>query len=436
MDLKSLLEVESTEKDNAIRSGSTSSDRDLDTILNVVRKINTSLVLTDVLELVVDEAIRITKADRGFLMLADKHDGLQFVVGRNLAGKTIEAKSFEVSSTVLEDVFRTGESLCIENALDDERYELRQSIVNLELQTIICSPLRTPKETIGVIYVDSKFIQPVDKADTLHLFEILAGQAAIAIKNASLYDNLKVAYEELKNANEQIVKSERMALKGEIAGQVSHELNNMVSIVLLQLEVLERMVERSSQAEIKQMLGNAKDAANKISGFAGSFLTRSRATAKLLPTNPQHLLEDFYRFIMVLPKFKRNDVKLRSVENVPDVAMDIDQIQQVLLNLVKNAVEAFPDAGISLEIAYDSMMNVVQISVSDNGPGIDEEIRERILKEKVTTKPDGHGYGLPICRQIIEHHGGKIRVESEKGHGTKFIMDFPAVKASSMHEAA
>ncbi|MEK9136279.1 MAG: GAF domain-containing sensor histidine kinase, partial [Bacteroidota bacterium] len=319
----------------------------------------------------------------------------------------------------------TSESLCIENALSDERFENRKSILNLELQTIICSPLRTQEETIGVIYVDSKYIQAVDKADILYLFEILAGQAAIAIKNARLYQDLRTAYDDLKHANEQIIKSERMAMKGEIAGEVSHELKNLVAVVLLQLQVLQRKLDKASGAEIRQMIDKTIDGARKIQGFSKSLLTRNRASAKLMPTSPNQVVQDFYNFIRVLPKFKNNTVSLVVGDDVPDVEMDVDQIHQVLLNLVNNAVEAYPDAALFLQTQYDVIDNAVRISVSDNGPGIDEAIRDKLLNEKITTKPDGHGYGLPICRQIVEHHGGSIRVESKKNTGAKFILTFP-----------
>jgi signal transduction histidine kinase len=403
--------------------------QDLEMILNVVRKINTSLVLSDVLELVLDEAIRITNAERGFLMLADRDHRLQFVVGRNAGGKSIQAEVFEVSSSVLDDVFTTGESLCIENALNDGRFERRQSIMNLELQTIICSPLCTPEETIGVIYVDSKYIQAVDKADILYLFEILAGQAAIAIKNARLYQDLKTTYEDLRHANEQIIKSERMAMKGEIAGEVSHELKNMVAVVLLQLQVLQKKLDKITMEEIRAIIDKTMEGARKIQGFSQSLLTRSRATEKLLPVNPNVIARDFFDFVKVLPKFKRNQLSLVLADDVPDVEMDIDQIQQVLLNLVNNAVEAFAQGAITLQTEYDVIDNVVRISVQDNGPGIDEAIKDKLLNEKITTKADGHGYGLPICKQIVEHHGGKIHVESKKNEGAKFVMTFPVRKS-------
>jgi signal transduction histidine kinase len=401
----------------------------------VVRKINTSLVLSDVLELVLDEAIRITKADRGFLMLADRERTLKFAVGRTAGGKSIQAESFQVSSSVLDDVFTTGESLCIENALNDERFERRQSIMDLELQTIICSPLRTQDETIGVIYVDSKYIQAVDKADILYLFEILAGQAAIAIKNARLYQDLKTAYEDLKHANEQVIKSERMAMKGEIAGELSHELKNMVAVVLLQLQVLQRKIEPVAPPEFRSMIEGVMTSARKIQGFALSLLTRSRASEQLQSAHPNEVARGFVDFVRVLPKFKQNNVTLVPGEDVPRLDMDVDQIQQVLLNLVNNAVEAYPKAAITLQTEYDVIDHVVRIMVSDNGPGIDESVRDRLLHEKITTKAEGHGYGLPICRQIVEYHGGKIHVESKKGQGAKFVMTFPVKRVPDLKVA-
>lgn len=405
---------------------SRSSAQDLETILNIVRKINTSLDLKEVLELVTDEAIRIAKAERGFLMLASAEGKLEFVIGRNAIGESIKAESFQISSSVLEDVFTTGESLCIENALNDERFERRQSIMNLELQTIICSPLQTRDERIGVIYVDSKFIQAVDKEEILSLFEIMAGQAAIAIKNARLYDNLKRAYEELKQANQHIIQSERMAMKGELAAEVSHELKNLVAVVLLNLELMQRKAGQVALDEIKALIDKTIVGVRKIEGFSKSLLTRRRASTKLLACSLNKVASDFVEFVKFLPKFKYNDIHIVLGEDIPPVDLDIDQIHQVLLNLVNNSVEAKPAASIELKTEYDATTNTVSLTLKDNGPGIDEAILDKLFTEKVTTKPEGHGYGLPICKHLIEAHGGTIAAQSRKGEGAIFTMKFPA----------
>jgi signal transduction histidine kinase len=407
---------------------------DLETILSIVRKINTSLVLTEVLELVIDEAIRIAKAQRGFLMLAGENGKLEFAVGRDAQGQTIKAESFQISSSVLEDVFSTGETLCIENALNDERFEQRKSIMNLELQTIICSSLHTREEKIGVIYVDSKFIQAVDREKIVSLFEILAGQAAIAIKNARLYDNLKRTYEELKQANEYIIQSERMAMKGELAAEVSHELKNLVAVVLLNLDLMHRKAGIVSSEEIKSLVEKTIAGARKIEGFSKSLLTRKRASSKLLPGSLNKITADFVEFLRFLPKFKKNSITAVLGDEIPPVNLDVDQIQQVLLNLVNNSVEAKATAAIELRTESAPDGKTVRLTVKDDGPGIDEEILDRLFTEKVTTKADGHGYGLPICKQIIEGHGGSIEVRSEKGLGVTFVLSFPiSSEATTLH---
>lgn len=96
---------------------------------------------------------------------------------------------------------------------------------------------------------------------------------------------------------------------------------------------------------------------------------------------------------------------------------------------MNNAVEAFGEATVTLRTEYDPDEKIIRILVGDNGPGIDDAIRDKLFQEKITTKLDGHGYGLPICRQIVEHHGGNIRVESICGQGATFIMSFPMLAA-------
>jgi signal transduction histidine kinase len=141
-------------------------------------------------------------------------------------------------------------------------------------------------------------------------------------------------------------------------------------------------------------------------------------------------MQDFVDFIGVLPKFKACKIAVVPGESIPQAALDVDQIQQVLLNLVSNAVQARPDATIVLMSSNDDKTGTVSIAVSDNGPGIEESVLKRLFKEKITTKPDGHGYGLRVCQQILTHHGGSIEVRSQLHEGSTFALTVPALKAS------
>lgn len=400
--------------------------QDLETVLSVVRKINTSLVLSDVLALVIDHAIRITQADRGFLMLADKDGKLQYVIAHDKQGNLIQPENFQVSRSVLEDVFSTGASVCIEDALNDERFEQRKSIVNLELQTIMCAPMQTHEQTIGVIYVDSRYIHAVNKDEVLRMFEILAGQAATAINNARLYGDLKKTFEELRDANDHIIKSERMALRGEMAAEVSHELKNILNIALLQTQALQRRLKQGETDTTEKLLSELVDSIRKIHNFSESLLVRERLSSELEPLQLNQFVGDFTMFIRHLPKFRKGKVQGDLDMELPLVLADRDQIQQVLLNLANNAIEAFDEATITIATTYDFATNTVRLAVTDNGPGLPPQVKAKAFLEKVTTKADGHGFGLPVCRKIIQNHKGDITVRSEEGKGTTFVITIPA----------
>ena len=398
---------------------------DLETVLSVIRKINTSLVLSDILGLVIDHAIRTTRADRGFIMLADTERRLHYVVGRDKKGTVIPPGKFQVSDSVLQDVFATGESVCAEDALNDERFERRQSIVDLELRTIMCAPLQTHEETIGVIYVDSQFLHAVNKEDILRLFDILAGQAAIAIRNARLYEDLKKTYDELKDANEHIIRSERMALRGEMAAEVSHELKNILNVILLQAQMLQRSLKKSDTPATDKFLKDIIDSVRKIHNFSENLLVRSNISSEMKPVQLNTFVESFVAFIKVLPKFRKDRIVVKLEEDLPEVNIDVDQIQQVLLNLANNAVEAYGEATITFETKYDFIRNAAHLIVADNGPGLDPRVKEKLFVENITTKPDGHGFGLPVCRKIVRNHNGDIIAQSQPGCGTKFIITLP-----------
>lgn len=397
----------------------------LEAVLSVVRKINTSLVLSDVLSLVVGQAIRITQSDRGFLMLADKDKHLQYMIGQDKDGVLIPSESFKVSSSVLDDVFVTGESLCIEDALNDERFETRASVINLELKTILCAPLRTAEETIGVIYVDSRHIHAVRKEEIMQLFEILAGQVAIAIQNARLYENLRKAYNELQEANEHIVRSEKMVLRGEIAGEVTHELNNILTIALIQCSMLQRSIRKGDPEKAENDLKVVTQQLRRMTNFAENLLIGTSHSSKMGLVHFNTIIRNFVAFIGVLPKYKGATINVELDEDMGEVNVDVDQFQQVLLNISNNAMDACAQSVLTFKTEYHFVENIAKLIIADNGPGIDPKVKDKLFQERITTKPDGHGFGLPLCRKIIQNHKGEILVESEPGKGTQFIIVLP-----------
>jgi signal transduction histidine kinase len=407
------------------RNHSTLTSADFENILTVIKIINRSLILEDVMKLVLDNAIHISKAERGFLILGTDTQTLHSVLARDAHGATLDEISHKLSDSIVRDVFQTGESICVEHAQHDELYDQRSSILNLSLETILCSPLIVREETIGVIYVDSRHIQPVNRDEIINLFEILAGQAAVSIKNAQLYDRVNTAFEELQKANDVMVKLDRMAIKGEMAAEISHELKNLFNIALLQLDSLERSFMKYSPEMALQRIRETHESVKKISVFARNLVeTSSLQTTKSIG-NFNKAVSGIVQLVGALSKYHDASITLILDDSLPLMKFDQQQMSQLLLNLLNNAVEARPETTLQLTTTYQREKDRVRLTLTDNGPGIREALLMKMFQEKFSTKSDGHGYGLPICKKIVENHDGVITVSSCLDKGTTFTIDLP-----------
>ena len=407
------------------RNHSTLPSAEFENILTVIKTINRSLILEDVMKLVLDNAIHIAKAERGFLMLGTDARSLHSVLARDAHGAMLDDVSHKISDSIVRDVFQTGESICVEHAQHDELYDQRSSILYLSLETILCSPLIVREETIGVIYVDSRHIQPVNRDEIINLFEILAGQAAISIKNAQLYDRVNTAFEELQKANDVMVKLDRMAIKGEMAAEISHELKNLFNIALLQLDSLERSFMKYSPDMALQRIHETNESVKKISVFARNLVeTSSLQTTKSIG-NFNKAVSGIVQLVEALSKYRDASITLTLDDSLPLMKFDQQQISQLLLNLFNNAVEAHPETTLQLTTTYQREKDRVRLTLTDTGPGIREDLLLKMFQEKFSTKSDGHGYGLPICKKIVENHDGAINVSSCLGKGTTFTIDLP-----------
>jgi signal transduction histidine kinase len=400
---------------------------DLEHLLNVFKTINRSLILDDVIVLVLDNAIRMARAERGFLLLADEKQELHTVMARDSKDHALDADQYTISESIAKDVYKTGESICVEHAQHDKLYDSRSSILSLSLETILCSPLIVRGEIIGVIYVDSKHIQPVNRNEIINLFEILAGQAAIALKNAQLYKSVTKAYNDLQNTNDVLLKMDRLAIKGEIAAEVSHELKNLFQVTLLQFDSLERHFMRIEPEAALDKVKEAHRSVKRIELFARGLLENSSMKVNKTIGDLNKTIGETAGLLQPLRKFKFAHFETSFDKNIAYCNFDAQQIQQLLLNLMNNAVEACSGATLKITTEFLAATDEVLIKVNDDGPGIPDDVIEKLFNEKITTKADGHGYGLSICKKIAENHLGSIKVSSSVGRGTTFAIRMPIV---------
>lgn len=422
---------ESLEKSTTLNDESAERAKNLELILNIVKSINRSLILEDVLELVLKNAITLTNSDRGFIVLKNQSDKLEYKLGLDSSGSPLPESLFNVSNTVVEDVFYHGQSRFIEGAQSDTNYDPSKSILRLELQTILCSPLITDDKKIGVIYVDSKHLHKIKAREITDTFEILAGQAATAIRNAQLYHGQISAYNALQEANTQLISAERKALKSSIDTEIGQSLQGLVHIALLETESLMRTIEKAQkdfEAELKDrdlILFDRLKLKSKVT--IDSIRSIQKYAHVLIETSVMNLNKDsgdlsrtIHSVIKYISPMKRfHSVKFKTdFKKLPLCNYDSEQIQHLLVHLFTNSAEAKKDATITIKTYSDDKQ--VTIEVEDDGPGFPVD-KVKSFTDLLSLK--NGSYGLFLCKSIIDQHNGEINiVEKSQGACVQFSL--------------
>lgn len=424
--------VDSKDESVLVKDQSIDKIKNLEVILDIVNTINQTLILDDVLNLVLKNAISITNSERGFIVLINPNGDLEYKLGLDSEGKSLPKESFHVSTSVVKDVFTTGQSKFIEGAHSDTDFDPSRSILSLELETILCSPLITEDKKIGIVYVDSKHLHKVKVSEITNTFEILAGQAATAIRNAQLYANQVSAYNALDEANKQLIQVERKALKASIDSEIGQELQGLVHLALLETESSIRVIEKSKteidetkenhiQSNLDKILLKLRVSADsiiKIQKYAQALLETSIMNLNMDSGDLNKTIQSVLRYISPIKTFSRITF-LTELNNLPSIRYDSEQIQQLLVHLFTNSAEARADATINVQTFAEK--DKVFVSCSDNGPGIPEDIEKFIFSPPIAAKP---GYSLFLCKNIVDRHNGEIKIKNSNS-GVAILFSLP-----------
>ena len=421
---------EQLDKERYQGSGYSARTKNLEAILDIVKSINRSLILEDVLELVLKNAIKLTESDRGFIVLKNPSDELEFKLGLDAKGTILPENSFNVSTTVVNDVYQVGQSKFIEGAQSDTKNDPSKSILRLELETILCSPLVADDKKIGVIYVDSKHLHKINVREITDTFEILAGQAATAIRNAQLYEGQLKAYNALDEANKQIIQAERKALKSSIDSEIGQALQGLVHLGLLEVESLMRTIEKIKKEyeskfnedlilfdRLKLKSKVAVDSIRNIQKYAQVLIETAIINLNKDSGNLNKTIGSVIKYISPMKQFNKVIFKTE-MNNLPQSNYDSEQIQHLLVHLFTNAAEAKPDATITIKSRCEA--DKIFIKIEDNGPGFPGDKLQSAFDLPSQKKS---GYGLFMCKSIIDRHNGEIRIENgNSGASVEFIL--------------
>lgn len=233
---------------------------------------------------------------------------------------------------------------------------------------------------------------------------------------------------------EQMFQTGKLASIGELASGIAHEINNPVAIMVEEAGWIDDLLqeeefrESENLGEFKRALKQIRAQGNRCKEITHKLLSFARKTDfKVQPVQLEELIEDVTAISMKNTKTDNVAIAVDVQEDLPELTLPRTEVQQVLLNLVKNALDAMEDQGGNLSISAHLLKDNLIIKVSDNGPGIPKEDLKRIFDPFYTTKPvgKGTGLGLSICYGIIKEMGGEIGVESSREGGTTFRVVVP-----------
>ena len=232
----------------------------------------------------------------------------------------------------------------------------------------------------------------------------------------------------LQELQDELAHVARLSALGEMASVLAHELNQPLAAISLYLETSKQLL---TSIDVPQQLGETLGKANAQALRAGEIIRRMRGFVKKEPA--EHSLHDINKTVeeaaaLALVGAKSLDISASLVlePDLPAVSIDRIAIQQVVLNLVRNAIEAMagsPRRALTITTRMSSGM--VEIAVADTGPGLAPEIAARLFQPFLTTKPDGLGIGLSVCRSIVEIHRGGLWAEANPQGGTTFNLTLP-----------
>ncbi|MFQ5477222.1 MAG: ATP-binding protein [Candidatus Binatia bacterium] len=289
-------------------------------------------------------------------------------------------------------------------------------------------PLVSRQEFLGFVLLGPKRDGGIFSREDLELLSILSGQLSIAVLNAKLN-------EALARTNEVLQRTDRLAAIGTMAAVLAHEIRNPLVAIRTFTQLLP---ERYEDQEFRNsFLDLTLSEVDRISSLVSELLTFARPASH---ERDRFDLNDAVRSVCTLleTQARKQGVALEVIVGsvLPRIMADEDQVKQVVVNIVLNAIQSCDEKGkvrVKTSVQAREGETFVRLDVRDNGCGIDEEQLDNVFKPFFTTRSDGTGLGMPIAHQIVSRHGGFIEVFSRPGQGTTFSVFLPE-NPSSLRE--
>ncbi|MHB1296633.1 MAG: sensor histidine kinase [Anaerolineae bacterium] len=406
--------------------------QELASLYEVARELSGVSDLPTLLKSIISKAIVLVGAERGFVVACPGSGECSVSAALNCSEGDVEPTEEEFSTSLMARVMETRSPILTTNIQEDGRFELTQSIISQQIRSVLAVPLVARGELQGAIYLDTRMsVRHFDESE-LRLLQAMASQAAMAIRSARLYEQVLTSNEELqrtlvelRETQDQLVQAERLAAVGRLAASVAHELRNPLMVMRNAIFFMERLVAQGkldTPDTLLRYLGKLDAEVERQNKIINNLLFFSRNRPRNLAKVDLNAIISETLLRLQMPE--SITVETDTPADLVPVSADADQLQQVFVNLLSNAVQAMPQGGkLSIRAKQDEYYVVVE--VADTGVGIPPESMSHLFQPFFTTKEKGIGLGLSVTQSIVEGHRGKIEVHSQVGEGSTFTLRWP-----------
>lgn len=395
-------------------------NQELAALNEINQMVSASLDLDQVLVSALEGLERLIQADALALVLNDEESGSWMIrTARAPEGTWLEGRMVPAEDAPLAETLARAEPL-LHTQVQAGFWSEALATAPLD---ILCVPLLSHEEAVGLLVVVGR--EGALDEEYIPLLKHVAATVAIAVDNARLYGELAAFADELERSQSQLIQAEKMAAVGRLAASIAHEINNPLQAIQNSLHLsLHPNLEEEGR---RRYLGMAQDEINRLVQIVRRMLDFYRPSSDIMESvDVNKTVEN----ALVIANKRLQQANIRVVAqlfpNQPPVWGSANQLTQVFLNIIINAIEATDEGGtLWVGTAYHAERQQVVAAFRDSGPGISLEVREHLFEPFFTTKPTGTGLGLAISYGIVERHRGVIETESPPGGGATFIVRLP-----------
>ena len=399
-----------------LTTAQTPSGQTADTILQFLQSLplsnltvdNHKETLNNALELIIEQF----SADNGYILL--KNNDLELLADAHKNAQTESTTTF--SNALIGKVIQTKKEIIVKDAMNNQDFFGDPNFQRFNINSVICAPINGPDIPIGVLYLDSSNQQYSWNEQDLMLLDFVARYIKLAI------DVVQLQQEKVKN--------QRLITAGQVSLKISHSIKNIIQLVLGATEVIDFGLRTNEIHRVKRSWDILKPNLERVRKFMLDMLDFSRERhLEPGPCQFNAVIQGAIESLKAQLKQKKTKLHIRIDQNIPVIELDSERIHEMATNLILNAIDIVDEntGVVTVETKYLQEQAAVQFSVTDNGPGISDEAKERIFLPFESTKNKlGTGLGLAIAKQIIEQHKAKIEIDSERGKGATFRVILPA----------